>query len=439
MVFSIPIRDYFLIWLGVIVLISSFFENIIFPHSLATIKDRLSLLPIVSFVFLYILNASIQFLVLFSTVRMKLPVEWSLKERFYQVLMISLIVILISTILLLIVQIFEDQKYALYFVQFIVIYDITISAAIILILLIKLYNWISRKKNFYELLYVAAFSVLLLTLIIAGVSAFQELRGRSTTVSPYPNPWDNFTSKVNFDPYRNSFLISVGLFWLATSFFLRNYSTNYANRMRKWKYWALVILPLIYLAGTYDYVSSPLRDQLISQFPDFSNVLSLFWTLSRQLGGFFFALVFIFMSKNTENIKLKYNLQLAGLGIMLLFSSIQIATLLILAFPPFGLISLSVMPTSSFLILTGLYYSARSLSYDKKFLVQLRKQIKNESNAFLNTIGSAEWNKNLEVKIQGVLNQIGNNDEVTHFTLEQDDVRNYVIDVINELKKEKKF
>jgi len=208
--------------------------------------------------------------------------------------------------------------------------------------------------------------------------------------------------------------------------------------MRKWKYWVLVILPLIYLAGTYDYVSSPVRDQLISQFPDFSNVLSLFWTLSRQLGGFFFALVFIVMSKNTENIKLKYNLQLAGLGIMLLFSSIQIATLLILTFPPFGLISLSVMPISSFLILTGLYYSARSLSYDKKFLVQLRKQIKNESNAFLNTIGSAEWNKNLEAKIHGVLNQIGNKDEVTHFTLEQDDVRSYVIDVINELKKEKK-
>ena len=83
---------------------------------------------------------------------------------------------------------------------------------------------------------------------------------------------------------------------------------------------------------------------------------------------------------------------------MMLFSSIQISTLHILPYPPFGLITLSILPISSYLVLLGLYYSAKSLSYDKKFLNELKKQIKNESNMFLNAIGSAEWNKNLEIQ-----------------------------------------
>jgi hypothetical protein len=95
------------------------------------------------------------------------------------------------------------------------------------------------------------------------------------------------------------------------------------------------------------------------------------------------------------------------------------------------------MPISAYLVLLGLYNSARSISYDKKFLSELRKQIKNESNLFLKSIGSAEWNRNLEMSIDGVLKQIGKRDDAD-YSLKEEDVRDYVVDVINELKKQRK-
>jgi|GEM_PF-3482667 len=175
----------------------------------------------------------------------------------------------------------------------------------------------------------------------------------------------------------------------------------------------------------------------ILQYPDFTSVIFYLLGVTKQLGGFFFSLSFIFMSRKVDNVRLKYYLLLTAIGIMILYSSIQISTLHILPYPPFGIITLSLMPISSYLILSGLYYSARSISKDKKFLAELRKQINNESNSFLNSIGSAEWNRTLEITIRDVLKQVGNEGEIdVDFTLEDNDVRSYVFNVIKELKKE---
>ena len=94
------------------------------------------------------------------------------------------------------------------------------------------------------------------------------------------------------------------------------------------------------------------------------------------------------------------------------------------------------LPISSYLVLIGLYYSAKSLSYDKSILTELRKKVKNAPNSFLGAIGSAEWNKNLENTVNDVLKQIGKEDEKEN-TFEADDLKDYVLEVIKELKKEK--
>ncbi|HKQ21652.1 MAG TPA: hypothetical protein VJS91_06405, partial [Nitrososphaeraceae archaeon] len=211
----------------------------------------------------------------------------------------------------------------------------------------------------------------------------------------------------------------------------------YSSRIGKWKYWTFVILPLVYYITAVDLVSNPIQNQLYSHYPDFSNALIIFWGVSKQVGGFFFALTFFFMSRSVSNINLKYYLQVTGIGVMMLYSSIQINTILILPYPPFGLMTLSVLPISSFLVLVGLFYTARVLSYDKKFLLELKKYVYKESHSFLNAIGSAEWNKNLETTVNDVLKQIGKDEKQEH-VLETDDLKDYVLEVIKELKKDKK-
>ena len=158
---------------------------------------------------------------------------------------------------------------------------------------------------------------------------------------------------------------------------------------------------------------------------------------TKQVGGFFFALPLFFMARKAENINLKYYLLLSACGIMIIYSSIQISIIHILPYPPFGLITLSVMPISSYLVLVGLYNSARSVSNDKKLLIQLRKQIKNESHSFLNAIGSAEWNKNLEKTVHKILLQV-KDEEIADSNLGEEDIRSYVLDLVKELNKEKK-
>jgi hypothetical protein len=276
----------------------------------------------------------------------------------------------------------------------------------------------------------------LFTLITSSLSTFQELNGRPTNITPFPDPWDNFTSKADFDLYRYSFLVTFGLFWAATSFLLKSYYKTYSLRnVGKLKYWILVILPMVYYITAVDQISSPIQNQLYSMYPDFADVLLILWGISRQVGGFFFALTFLLMSKSAINTKLKYYLQVIAIGIMMLFSCVQIKTLLLLPYPPYGLITLSVLPISSFLVLVGLFYSAKVLSYDKKFLLELKKHVNKESNSFLNAIGSAEWNKNLESTVKNVLKQIGNDDERER-PIEDNDLKDYVLEVIREIKRE---
>jgi hypothetical protein len=143
------------------------------------------------------------------------------------------------------------------------------------------------------------------------------------------------------------------------------------------------------------------------------------------------------MAKNIDNFKIKHYLLFAATGIMILFSSIQISTVHILPYPPFGLITLTSLPIASYLILVGLYYSARSVSNDKKILDELRKEIKNKSYSFLRAIGSAEWNENMEITIQKVLNQF-KDQEVRDTNLQHEAIRSYVFDVVEELKNTKK-
>jgi len=427
-----------MITIGCVFLLTSFLDNVVFPTFLDSPQGRSSIFTLLAFVSLYTVNVVIQFLLLFSVMKTNLSMHTSRKQIYYDLLIVAVLGFLVFILFILITQLFENSSYSLFLFILIVTYDLVVSTTIIAILVFKFSKWIIRKKNFYGFLYTVSFSMILLTLTSSTLGLFQELQTKPSPVTPIPNPWDNMsTLKPTFyDVYRISSLISFGLFWVATSVFLKNYSTSYSKRIGKWKYWILVTLPMIYYVGTFDIVLNYYLNSLIFQYPNFSIIIFYALGFTKQMGGFFFALSFIFMSKNIENIKLKFYLLLTALGIMLLFSSIQISTLHILPYPPFGLMTLSIMPISSYLLLLGLYYSARSLSYDRKFLVELRRKVKNESNSFLSAIGSAEWNKNLEISINDVLKQIGKEDE-KDYTLGSEEVRNYVLDVIKELKRDK--
>lgn len=139
------------------------------------------------------------------------------------------------------------------------------------------------------------------------------------------------------------------------------------------------------------------------------------------------------MAKNIQNILIKYYLILSSVGIMTLFSSVQISILLILPYPPFGLSTITVMPMASFLLIIGLLFSAQSLSFDRQLLSELGKYIENRPNLFLQNIGTIEWTKNVEKIVQQIENKQPIDKELRFSALTKIDIQNYIYKVLDEL------
>jgi hypothetical protein len=123
---------------------------------------------------------------------------------------------------------------------------------------------------------------------------------------------------------------------------------------------------------------------------------------------------------------------------MMLFSSIQITILQLVPYPPFGVSTLLILPISSYLLLIGLYYSAKSISRDTQLLQSLRKQIRDESSAFLGGIGSAEWQQGVEDAVNSIMEKSKKPEEELHSDLSSDDVKSYISQVVREVQSYKK-
>lgn len=435
---SLIVRDYSILTIGFIILFITFFDNIILPSFLHSYSGRSSIATLISFISVYSANSILQFLLVISVIIVCLPLGKSYQFKIRHFLMVASLLFVASVIITIIIQLTENQSYSLFTFILSFTTDFVVSSLIIIILILKFSSWLMANKNLFELLYIISFSMFFLMLISANIGLIQELGARYSHITPVPNPWDRMSTlkPALYDVYRLGFITSFAFIWMATSLFLKNYLTSYSRKkIEKWKYWILATIPLLYFIITSDFIINNALNLLIFQYPNFSNLIFYFLGSVKQVGGFFFALPFFFMAKNSDNTNLKYFLIISGIGIMILYSSIQISILHISPYPPFGLITLSTLPISSYLVLIGLYYSAKSISFDKKLLQNLKKQIKNESYSFLNAIGSAEWNKNLQVTVHKVLTQVKDKEDSIS-NLEEEDIRSYVVNVIKELKKE---
>jgi hypothetical protein len=225
--------------------------------------------------------------------------------------------------------------------------------------------------------------------------------------------------------------------WLATSLLLRSYAINYSKRFGKKKLWILVSLPLIYYFISSDFILNQFTP-IIFSYPYLANLIVYTFGAARQVGGVFFAISFIFMLRNATNRQLKISLALSAAGIMMLFSSIQIAILQLIPYPPFGLSTMLTISISSYLLLIGLYYSAKSISGDTELLQSLKKRIRDKSSAFLGGIGSAEWQQNVENTVQNIMNKSEESKRDFGSDLSVEDVKSYISQVIEEVEDYKK-
>ena len=106
-------------------------------------------------------------------------------------------------------------------------------------------------------------------------------------------------------------------------------------------------------------------------------------------------------------------------------------------FPPYGLVTISLIGISSFLLLIGFYSTAVSVANDTKLRVSIRKSIEQNLD-LLGKIGNAEMELSLRRKVLG-LTKVMEKELVEQTGIEsslsEEEVLNYATLAIREVKK----
>jgi hypothetical protein len=226
-------------------------------------------------------------------------------------------------------------------------------------------------------------------------------------------------------------IVSFIVTWITTSIVLNYYS----KKIGKIKYWILISIPLIYFIIQYPtFILNSFEPLIISNPVLYGLILTLFFSMSKIIGGIFFGISFLNMWYNNPS-KIRSYMLFVGCGLILYFASNQAYhSLTLVPFPPFGLTTVTFVALSSYMIFIGIYFSALSISKD----IRLRLSIKEfaiEKYRLLEDIGEAQRESEIMKQVATIVKSLPEKDKSENLsTMTEDDIRNYVSEVITELK-----
>ena len=170
------------------------------------------------------------------------------------------------------------------------------------------------------------------------------------------------------------------------------------------KYWIIVTISLVYFLSEFQsYFLDLLIQFRLSDPISFGIVYTLFFSATRPIGGLLFGIAFWSIARRIRGHAVKDYMTLSAYGVILVFSSIQITSLILAHYPPFGLASLSFLGLGSYLILVGIYSSAISVANDNNLRRSMRQTMERES-VMLDNIATSQ----LETEIQNRITDIAN-------------------------------
>jgi hypothetical protein len=216
---------------------------------------------------------------------------------------------------------------------------------------------------------------------------------------------------------------------------------NYTVKMRRFTYQILLILPLAYFVSQFLVFSLGLLGPTLILNPIFYGILfTIIFTLSKPIGGIIFGIGFWMIARNIhkDNVVRSY-LIISGYGFLLFFTSNQAIVLAFTYYPPFGLVTISFVGLSSYLVLAGIYSSALSISQDANLRRQIRRLAIRESK-LLDSIGSAQMEEEVRRRVLHVvrINKADMLEPGIPSALDEEHMHSYLNDVLEEIKRSKK-
>ena len=314
-----------------------------------------------------------------------------------------------------------------------------ISSLIFLILLVFIFvGWFKSKRNYKILLFAISFSLLAIDLVISLVYLDAYF---SRPIKPDINPYPITSFVTNFAGsalnQQLAFvldilsILSFSFMWIATALLL----SHYRYKLGKIKFFIFICIPLIYYLFPFEaYFGNTFFSFILDSPLIFGILYILLFSATKQIGALFFSLFFLIVSTLVAKSKIRQSILISGIGMAIIFGSLEIATLQYSVYPPFGIITAIFMPLGSYLLFIGVLSSAQNISRN----IEIRKELYKNANReldLLKEIGIAQMENELLKKYKSIAKHSTNSESVYNVDLEQGEIKEILQDILNELSK----
>jgi len=338
--------------------------------------------------------------------------------------------LLAGIILLVIIQILSAQQYNT------ILLDLAISISYIIwiimfsILTKAFFSWYRLKKNLMILIFALSMIAYVVNGALGLYNQMDELAKRNLVirlgdVAVFPES-PSSTDTV----YQIAGIVSYVLTWIGTVMLLK----PYVEKIGKVRFWTMMGAPMIYYL-----IEFPLFSLGVFTPSEDSNAMTniLIFSLSAIIAGILFGVAFLSIARTLKSGTAARNYMIIAAYGFVLFYIAGSAWTSQAAYPPYGLISVSFIGLSCYLIYNGLYYSAVSISQD----ITLRQSIKKsviEQSKLLHSIGTAEMENEIQKQLLIVTRKIS--ESMTDKTgiepsMDENDLKAYMQIVIKEVNK----
>lgn len=409
------------------------------------INTHYKILVFFSYVIIFIITA---FLLLAYTKKYTNLNKTDSNLRLFYISIFSISIFLSVVLLITIGQMYILNKYSnisFYLVSFTSILTTIIFSFFLSIQFIK---WFLRTKNYTIFSFVLFFSIYIFSIVIGLAYLNLAFSTFPDDIKP-KSPRALKANLYNLDPlletnlaqiYNICFFISSILAWSLTVLMLKQYS----HRVGRFKFWILVSLPMIFFILRFGIVSNYLDYVFFINLPSPTEIhpsitnaiIATIINSKIQIVGIFFAFSFVIIARKLKNHKLKNNLMISVIGLMLLFSSREFQIVAYPTFPPGGLVTISYMSIGSFLLLVGFISFIRLASIDRKVYNDLVKII--ETDKVIRNIIFSE----IEIETMNTVKPLIDlankwEKENEHLEIKIEDVKETINHVISELREKK--
>lgn len=347
----------------------------------------------------------------------------------------ALVVVLGSVVF----QITFISSYHIYSLIISIIFSYGLSILLLSLLAKHFFSWYRFNRSLIVLFYGLAVLIISINAVITIIYLYigytnnpPLIESVRSLLGQYTNPNQAFNLVFTLTA-----ILSFVLTWIATVLLLRHYS----RKLGKIKYWVLVTIPLAYFLSQFQ----PLflftfSDYRLSDPVLFGIVYTLLFSISKPLGGVLFGVAFWIVARSLKDSKVKGYLIISAYGMTLLFASNQPVALILVPYPPFGLVTICFVGLASYLMYLGIYSSALSVSEDARLRQSIRKVAVKESQQFLDAIGTAEMEEEIQrrvLRFSKNTKDLMEGETGISTSMDDDDIKRYLEEVLIELKGKK--